>query len=33
MKERVVKKHFYHMGHKKEEGTYHFVRKTNEGNA
>ena len=21
------------MGHKKEEGTYHFVRKTNEGNA
>ena len=31
MKERVVNNHFYHMVHKKEEGTYH--RKTDEGNA
>ena len=33
MRERVVNNHFYHMVHKKEEGTYHHIEKTNEGNA
>ena len=27
MKERVVNNHFYHMVHKKEEGTYHCIEK------
>ena len=27
MKERVVNNHFYHMVHKKEEGTYHRIEK------
>ena len=27
MKERVVNNHFYHMVHKKEEGTYHHIEK------
>jgi len=27
MKERVVNSHFYHMVHKKEEGTYHCIEK------
>ena len=27
MKDRVVNNHFYHMVHKKEEGTYHRIEK------
>ena len=27
MKDRVVNNHFYHMVHKKEEGTYHPIEK------
>ena len=27
MKERVVNNHFYHMVHKKKEGTYHYIKK------
>ena len=27
MKDRVVNNHFYHMVHKKEEGTYHHIEK------
>ena len=27
MKERVVNNHFYHMAHKKEEGTYYCIEK------
>ena len=27
MKDRVVNNHFYHMVHKKEEGTYHCIEK------